>query len=31
MAYYQKEGQMGLSDKIAIETGISNKDSFKKI
>lgn len=31
MAYYQKEGQMDLSDRIAIETGISNKDSFKKI
>lgn len=31
MAYYKKEGQMDLSDRIAIETGISNKDSFKKI
>lgn len=31
MTYYQKEGQMDLSDRIAIETGISNKDSFKKI
>uniref|UniRef100_UPI003FEF561E helix-turn-helix domain-containing protein n=1 Tax=[Lactobacillus] rogosae TaxID=706562 RepID=UPI003FEF561E len=31
MAYYKKEGQMALSDRIAIETGISNKDSFKKI
>lgn len=31
MAYYQKEGQMDLSDRIAIETGINNKDSFKKI
>lgn len=31
MAYYQKEGQMDLHDRIAIETGISNKDSFKKI
>lgn len=31
MVYYKKEGQMDLSDRIAIETGISNKDSFKKI
>ena len=31
MFYYKKEGQMDLSDRIAIETGISNKDSFKKI
>ena len=31
MAYYKKEGQMDLSDRIAIETGISNKDSFKKM
>lgn len=31
MVYYKKEGQMNLSDRIAIETGISNKDSFKKI
>jgi IS30 family transposase len=31
MAYYKKEEQMDLSDRIAIETGISNKDSFKKI
>ena len=31
MAYYPKEGQMDLSDRIAIETGINNKDSFKKI
>ena len=26
MAYYKKEGQMDLSDRIAIETGISNKE-----
>lgn len=31
MTYYKKEGQMDLSDRIAIETGISSKDSFKKI
>ena len=31
MAYYKKGGQMDLSDRIAIETGICNKDSFKKI
>ena len=31
MVYYKKEGQMNLSDRIAIETGISNKDPFKKI
>lgn len=31
MNYYKKEGQMDLSDRIAIETGISNKDSFKTI
>lgn len=30
MTYYKKEGQMDLSDRIAIETGISSKDSFKK-
>lgn len=31
MNYYKKEGQMNLSDRIAIETGISSKDSFKTI
>ena len=31
MNYYKKDGQMNLSDRIAIETGISSKDSFKKI
>ena len=31
MAYYKKGGQMDLSDRIAIETGICNKDSIKKI
>ena len=31
MNYYSPGGQMELSDRIAIETGICNKDSFKKI
>lgn len=31
MNYYKKDGQMNLSDRIAIETGISSKESFKKI
>ena len=31
MNYYSPGGQMDLSDRIAIETGICNKDSFKKI
>lgn len=31
MNYYRRPGQMDLSDRIAIETGICNKDSFKKI
>lgn len=31
MNYYRKDGQMNLSDRIAIETGISSKESFKKI
>ena len=31
MNYYRKLGQMDLSDRIAIETGICNKESFKKI
>jgi len=29
--YYNKRGQMDLSDRFAIETGISAKQSFKKI
>jgi IS30 family transposase len=31
MNYYKKNGQMVLSDRLAIETGICNKDSLKKI
>lgn len=31
MNYYKKDGQMNLSDRIAIETGISSRESFKKI
>ena len=31
MNYWKKSGQIDLSDRIAIETGICNKDSFKKI
>lgn len=31
MNYYKKTGQMNLSDRVAIETGICNKESFKKI
>lgn len=30
MNYYRKDGQMNLSDRIAIETGISSKESFRK-
>ncbi|MBR5535836.1 MAG: helix-turn-helix domain-containing protein, partial [Clostridia bacterium] len=31
MSYYRKPGQMDLSDRIAIETGICSGESFKKI
>lgn len=31
MNYYKKNGQMDLSDRLAIETGICQKDSLKKI
>lgn len=31
MSYYKKTGQMDLSDRIAIETGICSGESFKKI
>lgn len=31
MTNYKKNGQMDLSDRLAIETGICNKDSLKKI
>ena len=31
MNYYKTKGQMDLSDRLAIETGIHNKDSLKKI
>ena len=31
MNYYKKNGQMDLSDRLAIETGICRKDSLKKI
>lgn len=31
MNYYKKNGQMDLSDRLAIETGICHKDSLKKI
>ena len=31
MNYYRNKGQMDLSDRLAIETGIHNKDSLKKI
>lgn len=31
MTYYKESGQMDLSDRVAIETGIGNKESFKKI
>lgn len=31
MTYYQNKGQMDLSDRLAIEIGIHNKDSLKKI
>ena len=31
MNYYNASGQMDLSDRIAIETGICSKESFKKI
>ena len=31
MNYYKKNGQMDLSDRLAIETGICHEDSLKKI
>ena len=31
MNYYRNKGQMDLSDRIAIETGICTEESFKKI
>lgn len=31
MNYYYKTGQLDMSDRIAIETGICRGDSFKKI
>lgn len=31
MSYYRKTGQMDLSDRIAIETGICSGESFKRI
>ena len=31
MNYYKKNGQMDLSDRLAIETGICHKDTLKKI
>lgn len=31
MNYYSVNGQMDLSDRIAIETGICTQESFKKI
>ena len=31
MSYYRRSGQMDLTDRVAIETGLSRGDSFKKI
>ena len=31
MSYYRRNGQMDLTDRLAIETGLCRGESFKKI